>query len=144
MNIDKHRHRYYEDTLDKFVDKFVSGDDENAAVPIEPDDNPRASATDDNSRPVNHIRYYRRNIVSYFFVRREGYDAVRKGNSKRMARIHKDFLLYFKVDRSFNACAIEVMVINVPQNEVLFSEQEAHHLVPDSQLETAGKMLRLT
>ena len=42
-----------------------------------------------------------------------------------MAQIQKDFLLYFKTDRSFNAYAIEMMV-NVLQNEVLLSEQEAH------------------
>ena len=39
--------------------------------------------------------------------------------------MHKDFLFYFKTGRSFNVYTIKMMV-NIVQNEVLFSEQEAH------------------
>ena len=135
MSLKEHRQRYFEDTLDKFIYKFVIGDDDIAVVQSQPVDNQQASVTDgdateDNSRPrpVDKVKYYSRNILQYFFVLEDFRDAVREGDGKRMAQIQKDFLLYFKTDRSFNAYAIEMMV-NVLQNEVLLSEREAHRAI---------------
>ena len=67
-------------------------------------------------------------IFNIFFVLEDYRDAVKEGDGERMAQIHKDFLLYFKTDRSFNVFAIEMMV-NIAQNEVLLSEQEAHRAI---------------
>ena len=70
------------------------------------------------------VRMYSRNILQYFLLLKPDYcDAVREGDGKRMAQIHKDFLLYFKTDSSFNAYGLEMMV-NVAQNEILLSERE--------------------
>ena len=77
---------------------------------------------------VDNIKNYGKNIFQYFFVLEDHRDAVKEGDGKRMAQIHKDFLLYIKTDRSFNAYAIEIMV-NIAQNEVLLSEQEAHRAI---------------
>ena len=120
MAIDEQKQQYYEDTLGKFVDKYIISDDET--------DNPQASAADNNPRPVDHLRYYSRNILQYFFVLEDYCDAVRERDGKRMAEIRKDFLLFFKMDWSFNAYAIEMMV-KISQNEVLLSEQETHHAI---------------
>ena len=77
---------------------------------------------------VDNIKNYGKNIFQYFFVLEDHRDAVKEGDGKRMAQIHKDFLLYIKTDRSFNAYAIEIMV-NIAQNEVLLSEQKAHRAI---------------
>ena len=45
-----------------------------------------------------------------------------------MAQVHKDFLLYFKTDSSFNAYSLE-MLVNVALNEILLSEREAEHAI---------------
>ena len=45
-----------------------------------------------------------------------------------MAQVHKDFLLYFKTDSSFNAYSLETMV-NVALNEILLSERGAEHAI---------------
>ena len=100
MSLKEHRQRYFEDTLDKFIYKFVIGDDDIAVVQSQPVDNQQASVTDgdateDNSRPrpVDKVKYYGRNILQCFFVLEDVRDAVREGGDKRMAQIQKDFLL---------------------------------------------------
>ena len=45
-----------------------------------------------------------------------------------MATIHKNVLLYFKTDSSFNAHSLEMMV-NVAQNEILLSERETQRAI---------------
>ena len=69
-----------------------------------------------------------RNILQYFLTLEDYHDAVREGDGKRMAQVHKDFLLYFKTDSSFNAYSLEMMV-NVALNEILLSEREAEHAI---------------
>ena len=49
---------------------------------------------------VDNLRNYSRNVLQYFFVLEDYRDAVKEGDGER--KIHKDFLLYFKTDRSFN------------------------------------------
>ena len=137
MSIREHKQKYFEETLDKFVDQFVTGDAV-AADESHSTDHQVTSFVDggtiddsghgDNIMPVHNLRNYSRNILQYFLEFEDYCDAVREGDGKRMAQIHKDFLLYFKTDRSFNAYAIEMM-INVAQNEVLLSEQEAHRAI---------------
>ena len=127
MSIKEHRQRYYEDTLDKFIDKFVIGDDDDDDDEREPENNQQSSTTGD-ARPVDNLKYYSRNILQYFFVLEDYRDAVREGDGQRMAQIHKDFLLYFKTESSYNAYAIE-MLVNVAQNDVLLSEREAHQAI---------------
>ena len=45
-----------------------------------------------------------------------------------MSQIHKDFILHFKKDTSFNRYALEMM-FNVAQNEIHLSEGEAHRAI---------------
>ena len=121
----EYKQRYFEETLNKFIDQFVLGDDD--YVPTNYGDTTDCSARVEAAE-VDYLRYYSRNVLQYFFVLEDYRDAVREGDGKRMAQIHKDYLLYFKTDRSFNAYAIEMMV-NVAQNEILLSEEEAHQAI---------------
>lgn len=121
MTIEEHKQKYFKETFDKFIDEYVLGSDDTDQS--EPGDE---GPYTDNAGPtlVDNLRNYSRNVLQYFFVLEDYRDAVKEGDGERMAQIHKDFL-YFKTDRSFNAYAIEMMV-NIAQNEVLLSEQEAH------------------
>lgn len=122
MAIEEHKQKYFQETFDKFIHEYVLGGDDTDQS--EPGD--EGAHTDHaGATLVDNIKNYSKNILQYFFVLEDYRDAVKEGDGKKMAQIHKDFLLYFKTDRSFNAYAIEIMV-NIAQNEVLLSEQEAH------------------
>ena len=92
------------------------------------------SGSNVNEQPLqgdgrDKVRRYSRNILQHFLLLKPDYcDAVREGDGKRMAQIHKDFLLYFKTDSSFNAYSLEMMV-NVAQNEILLSERETERAI---------------
>lgn len=142
MTIVEHKHKYFQETFDNFINEYVLGnDDTDQSEPGDPGahaDHASGTLDADQSEPgdegahtdhagatlVDNLRNYSRNFLQYFFVLEDYRDAVKEGDGERMAQIHKDFLLYFKTDRSFNAYPIEMMV-NIAQNEVLLSEQEA-------------------
>lgn len=125
MAIEEHKQKYFQETFDKFIHEYVLGDDDTDQS--EPGD--EGAHTDHaGATLVENLRNYSKNVLQYFFVLEDYRDAVKEGDGERMAQIHKDFLLYFKTDRSFNAYAIEMMV-NITQNEVLLSEQEAHRMI---------------
>ena len=125
MTTEEQKQNYFQETFDRFIAEYVTGDDD--ANQSEPGD-AGAHADHASAVVVDNLRNYSRNILQYFFVLQDYRDAVKEGDGKRMAQIHKDFLLYFKTERSFNAYAIEMMV-NITQNEVLLSEQEAHQAI---------------
>ena len=129
MTNEQQKQNYFQETFDKFIDKYVIGDDDDAdqSGPGDSGADAHTSGADDTAL-VDNLRNYSKNILQYFFMLEDYRDAVKEGDGKRMAQIHKDFLLYFKTDRSFNAYAIEMMV-NIAQNEVLLSEQEAHRAI---------------
>jgi hypothetical protein len=49
----------------------------------------------------------------------------REGNRQRINQIHKQLLHHFKTDPGYNAYGIE-MFINIIQNDILLSEEEAY------------------
>lgn len=127
MNTEDQKQNYFQKTFDKFIDEYVTAGDAEESEPSDP--GAHTNGTDDGSADlVDNLRNYSRNILQYFFVLEDYRDAVKEGDGKRIAQIHKDFLLYFKTDKSYNPYAIEMMV-NITQNEVLLSEQEAHRSI---------------
>ena len=64
------------------------------------------------------------NIQHYKLLLVEIKDAVSTGIGDYLTTIHKQMLLHFFSGPGFNAYSIEIL-INVMQNEVLFSEAEA-------------------
>ena len=75
--------RYFKKTMDKFIEEHMIGDD-------------------NTSDGQDKIRMYNKHFTVLFTL--EDYcDAVREGDGKRMAQIHKDFLLYFRTTPSYNA-----------------------------------------
>ena len=114
----EYKNKYYNETLSKFLEEYVTGDDEtNQLSPTGTE-----SVSNVNEQPLqgdgrDKVRMYSRNILQYFLTLEDYRDAVREGDGKRMAQIHKDFLLYFKTDSSFNAYSLE-MIVNVAQNEI--------------------------
>ena len=126
----KNYNKYYNnETLDKFLEEYVTGDDNTNQLPPTGTE----SESNVNEQPLQgdgrgKVRMYSRNILQYFLRLEDYRDAVREGDGKRMAQIHKDFLLYFKTDSSFNAYSLEMMV-NVAQNEILLSEREAERAI---------------
>lgn len=128
----EYKDKYYKETLDKFIEEYVTGDDETNKSPTSARSGGTESGPDvNNLQPLQEgdgrdkVRMHSRNILQYFFTLEDYRDAVSEGDGKRMAQIHKDFLLYFKTDPSFNAYSLEMMV-NVAQNEILLSERESH------------------
>ena len=125
----EYKNKYYNETLDKFLEEYVTGDDNTNQLPptgTESESNVNEQPLQGDGR--DKVRMYSRNILQYFLTLEDYRDAVREGDGKRMAQIHKDFLLYFKTDPSFNAYSLEMMV-NVAQNEILLSEREAERAI---------------
>ncbi len=127
----EYKEKYFKETLDKFIEECVTGDDDGNQSPTsarepEGDTNDTHHSCPEEKR--DQVRMHSRNILQYFFTLEDYRDAVREGDGKRMAQLHKDFLLYFKTDPAYNAYGLEMMV-NVAQNEILLSEREAHRAI---------------
>ena len=95
----EYRNKYYNETLNKFLQEYVTRDDDNNQLPA----TGTVSGTNVNDQPLqgdgrDKVRMYSRNILQYFFTLEDDCDTVREGYGKRMAQIHKGFLLYFKID----------------------------------------------
>ena len=134
----EYKNKYYNETLDTFLEEYVTGDDDTNQLPPTGTE----SGSNVNEQPLqgdgrDKVRIYSRNIPQYFLTLEDYCDAVREGDGKQMDQIHKDFLLYFKTDSSFDAYSLEMMV-NVAQNEILLSEREAQRAIWSQTVNSKG------
>lgn len=104
---------YFHSVLDKFIDQFL----------LQPTQYPVEHGSDED-----FARNYSMCILKYFFLLLDFKDAVREGNGARLATLHKVLVPHFNSVPGFNAYAIE-MLIRVVQNEVFFTDSEAHNCV---------------
>jgi hypothetical protein len=116
---------YFDKTMDKFIDEFLS------PVLVSLNGLQHQSQNDDQTNEDNDsdfVRNYSLQLLQYFFLIADFKDAVKEGNGVRLHQLHKQLLHHFKSDSGYNSFAIE-MFINIIQNEVLLTEQEAHQCI---------------
>jgi hypothetical protein len=116
---------YFDKTMEKFIDEFLS-----PVLTFDNDCRPEFDVlqNDEESCNTDFVRNYSLRLLQYFFIMADIKDAVKEGNGLRLHQIHKQLLYHFKSDSGYNASAIE-MFINIIQNEVLLSKQEAHQCI---------------
>ena len=120
---------YFDKTMDKF-DEFLG-----PVLTYDSDPQPEFEVQNDDN--TDFIRNYSLRLLQYFFMMADIKDAVKEGNGLRLHQIHKQLLHHFKSDSGYNAFAIE-MFINIVQNEVLLSSQEAHQCMWSATANWAG------
>ena len=111
--------------MDKFIDEYLSP---NLTIGEEEIDVQSDEESDEKSDNPDFVRNYSLRLLQYFFLMADIKDAVKEGNGLRLHQIHKQLLHHFKSDSGYNAFAIE-MFINIIQNEVLLSNEEAHQCI---------------
>ena len=112
---------YFDKIMDKFIDEFLS-----PVLVFDSNSQPDFDVqNDEGSCNTDFVQNYSLRLLQYFFIMADIKDAVKEGNGLRLHQIHKQLLHHFKSDSGYNAFAIE-MFMNIIQNEILLSNQEAH------------------
>ena len=115
---------YFDETMEKFIDEFLS-----PVLTFDDDCQQECEVqSDEESHNTDFVRNYSLRLLQYFFIMTDIKDAVKEGNGLRLHQIHKQLLHHFKSDSGYNVYAIE-MFINIIQNEVLLSKQEAQQCI---------------
>ena len=101
----------YVSSIDKFVAKYFL---------------PGFISEDEGGHVIDNdgVMSYAVQLIKLYLIITDVNDAVLTGNGEYLATLHKQLLVNFFSTPGFNAYAIE-MLVNIIQNEVLFSEAEA-------------------
>ena len=89
----EYKNKYYNnETLDKFLEEYVTGDDNTNQLPPTGTE----SKSNVNKQPLqgdgrDKVRMYSRHILQYFLRLEDYRDAVREGDGKRVAQIQTSF-----------------------------------------------------
>ena len=124
---------YFDKIMDKFIDEFLC-----PVLVFDGNSQPDFDVqNDEGSCNTDFVQNYSLRLLQYFFMIPDIKDAVKEGNGLRLHQIHKQLLCHFKSDSGYNAFVIE-MFINIIQNEILLSNQEAHQCMWSATANWAG------
>ena len=97
MTNEQQKQNYFQETFDKFIDKYVIGDDDDAdqSEPGNSGADARTSGADDTAR-VDNLRTYSKNILQYFLCWRTTGMLLKKEMEKEWPKSIKIFFFISK------------------------------------------------
>lgn len=92
ISLKEYKNKYYNETLGKFLEEYVTGDDDTNQLPPTGTE----SGSNVNEQPLqgdgrDKVRMYSGNILQYFLTLEDYCDAVRKGMESEWLKFTKTF-----------------------------------------------------